>query len=452
MYDYIRLESVDELTEDLIQNLVKTHRTQKVPRFNKLERYFLSKHDIEKRQLSDKSKPNNKISTPFPYQIVNFIQGYFLGIPVKYSSKNPALLDALSEVFKLNSESEHNSELARNEGIYGISYELVYMNENNEIKFAPISPESVIMIYDVGIEPNAIASIRYYDIPTYSNKQKGKTIIEVYTDEMIYTYETSTNGLILKNEQQHYFGFVPLNAYYNNDEEFGDFERVIPLIDAYDKAKSDLANESDYFSDAYLMISSDGLDLETEEEQKAFQDMKNNKILLLDNGSSASWLTKQLDTASSEAYLNRLEKNIYRLSFVPDLSDDSFAGNLSGVAIKYKFQGLEQIVANKERFFKKSLMNRIKMIINILNIKGNNFDVNDVQIKFERNIPVDNNSAIDIAKETYGIVSKETTLSLLPFVTDVEAEMKRLDEESIQNGTDYNFADELDTESNIDEG
>ena len=34
----------------------------------------------------------------------------------------------------------------------------------------------------------------------------------------------------------------------------GDYEDVIPLIDAYDKAQSDTGNDMEYFTDAYLCI------------------------------------------------------------------------------------------------------------------------------------------------------------------------------------------------------
>ena len=47
---------------------------------------------------------------------------------------------------------------------------------------------------------------------------------------------------------------VPIAIYKNNEEEQGDFEQVISLIDAYDKMESDSLNDFEYFVDAYLAL------------------------------------------------------------------------------------------------------------------------------------------------------------------------------------------------------
>ena len=81
---------------------------------------------------------------------------------------------------------------------------------------------------------------------------------------------------------------------------------------------------------------------------------------------------------------------IHTMSHVPHLCDESFGGNLSGVAIAYKLWGLEQLCAMKERKFKKGLQRRIELITNILNIKGGHYDYKDITPKFRRNKPENN--------------------------------------------------------------
>jgi len=56
------------------------------------------------------------------------------------------------------------------------------------------------------------------------------------------------------SEEEHYFGAVPIAVFKNNEEEVGDFEKVISLIDAYDKMESDSLNDFEYFTDAYLAL------------------------------------------------------------------------------------------------------------------------------------------------------------------------------------------------------
>ena len=49
----------------------------------------------------------------------------------------------------------------------------------------------------------------------------------------------------------HYFLDVPVSVYINNDERFGDCEKIKPLIDAFDKTQSDIANDFESFTHAY---------------------------------------------------------------------------------------------------------------------------------------------------------------------------------------------------------
>jgi len=47
---------------------------------------------------------------------------------------------------------------------------------------------------------------------------------------------------------------VPIAIFENNEDQMGDFEKVIDLIDAYDKMESDSLNDFEYFVDAYLAL------------------------------------------------------------------------------------------------------------------------------------------------------------------------------------------------------
>ena len=59
--------------------------------------------------------------------------------------------------------------------------------------------------------------------------------------------------------------------------------------------------------------------------------MKKNRVMLLPQDGDASWLIKQTNDAAAENIKTRLDKDIHRFSGVPDMSDENFAGNASGV-------------------------------------------------------------------------------------------------------------------------
>jgi len=142
---------------------------------------------------------------------------------------------------------------------------------------------------------------------------------------------------------------VPVAIYENNEDQMGDFEKVIDLIDAYDKMESDSLNDFEYFVDAYLALYGFTADAED------IQQMKQNRVLLMDEGTSAEWLIKSENDATTENMKDRLDKDIHKFAKCPNLADQEFASNASGIAITSQLLGTENLTAIKERKFKKGL-------------------------------------------------------------------------------------------------
>lgn len=59
----------------------------------------------------------------------------------------------------------------------------------------------------------------------------------------------------------------------------------------------------------------------------------------------AKYVYKQYDVDGVEAYKERLQKDIHKISFVPDLTDEAFSGTQSGEAMKYKLFGFQHMSA-----------------------------------------------------------------------------------------------------------
>jgi SPP1 family phage portal protein len=115
---------------------------------------------------------------------------------------------------------------------------------------------------------------------------------------------------------------------------------------------------------------------------------------------------------------------------MPDMSDENFAANASGVAMKYKVLAFEQMTAIKERYFKKGLKRRLQLLFNILGIKqGKEIDPANVDIIFTRNLPVNEMETAQMVSTLSDMVSRRTLLSQISFVEDADEELKRLQEE-----------------------
>lgn len=377
--------------------------------------------------MSDSTKPNNKIANSYASYITDTLVGYFMGKPVSYNADDDKVLEELNMIFEYNDEADENIELAKNASIYGVAYEMLYMSEE-EVRFKSLDPKQCIPIFDDTIDSNLLAFIRYYD--NYDVVQdKTITIIELITDTTITRYQCGNNynDFTLLDSYKHYFGMVPIAIFKNNEEELGDFETVISLIDAYDKLESDSLNDFEYFVDAYLALY--GFTAEPED----IQQMKENRVLLMDEGTSAEWLTKNVSDNNIENIKNRIDADIHKFAKCPNMADKEFASNASGVAIKFKLLGTENKVSIKERKFKRGLQQRLELLATINGVLSDGFDWRSVDIVFSRNIPSNDTDIANMVNTLSGIVSEETLLAQLPFIENVQDEIKRLDADKEKN-------------------
>lgn len=389
----------------------------------RLKNYYDGKHDILNREM-DANKPNNKLVHNYPSYIVDMFQGYFIGNPVVYTSQNEELMGKVQDIFNYNDEQDENSELARQMGIYGRGQEILYIDEDSNIRFNAVSPLHLKIIYNQSITPSIIGAIRLYRI----DSDDGETYTEyaeVYDEAEVATYQMP--GMAEIERRPHFFGDVPVVDYQNNSDIRGDFEGVISLIDAYNRSRSNKTNDLDYFTDAYLKLLN-MMGTSTDD----VNDMRNNRVILLDENADAEFLIKPSNVEDAKQQVETLNNDIHKFSKALDMSDENFASNASGVAMGYKLLAMEQIAANKERKFKRGLQRRLELICNHLNMKSSTgYDYLEIAMKFERNEPVDEALKIQGALQLNGFTSKETALAYLPssVVSDVAEELDRIDDE-----------------------
>ena len=376
--------------------------------------------------MSDPSKPNNKIANAYASYITDTLVGYFIGEPITYTANDNVLIQDLNMILEYNDEADENAELAKNASIYGVAYEMLYLSEEDKmIRFKALNPKEVIPIFDKTVEQNLLAVMRYYEDYDYV-EDNTYTIVEVIDSKMVRRYKLDT-GLSLLEEYPHYFSMVPVAIFKNNEDETGDFEQVISLIDAYDKMESDSLNDFEYFVDAYLALYGFTADAED------IAQMKENRVLLMDEGTSAEWLIKQTSDAYVENMKNRLDKDIHKFAKCPNMSDEEFASNASGIAIKFKLLGTENLVSIKERKFKRGLQQRLELMSMINSVLREGFDWRAIDIVFTRNIPSNDTDIANMVNTLKDIVSEETLLAQIPFVEDVQNELEKLKKEREEN-------------------
>ncbi len=424
-----------EITPEIVAAYIQRHSNNELDRLKSLERYYDGEHAIVDR-IKSGNLSNNKVVTNHAAYISNFAAAYLMGAPVVYSGKDNKDITALTDALKKADAPTQDADLALDGSIFGRCFELVYMSsgEKSEPKLARVSPLNAFVVYDDTVEQKPVFGVYYFPVFDEKGRQTGYSG-QYSTAQHITNIKLDTLYKLTGSEapEAHYFGDVPLIEYYNNSGRKGDFEPVISLIDAYNTLQSDRINDKEQFVDAILLIKGQVLGDSNEEEKEAYESIRKNKVMMLDMDGDASFLTRQFDESSLDVLRQAIVSDIHKISCVPDLTDESFSGNSSGVAIKYKLLGLEQLTKTKERYFAEGLKIRLQLISNILGIKGSaKVDVSDIEITFNRSLPANVLEEAQIASTLSGIVPQRTLLSNLSMVKDPDAALEELEEEKAQ--------------------
>ena len=432
-------EKFDERAPDkrIIRQLISKHISL-VGNLKKNMAYYQGKHKI----LED-AKRENRLVCNHAKDISDTASSYFIGNPVTY--KSDADIKDLTDSLETAGADETDGDNGLDLSIYGLAYEYVYVKENeNNLLTKNLSPENTFMVKDDSIEENELFAVYYYVRKDDSGTEPEHYIATVLTPNYKYELDIQNNEvpqLTTELPVPHYLGEIPIIEYLNNKLAIGDFELQIPLIDAYNALMSDRITDKEQFIDAILAtygtLLSDEDEPGTEEEdqniKKAKERLKKYKVLEMPDTAKAEYLTRTFDESGVEILKKAIEQDIHKFSHIPCMSDESFGGNVSGVAMEFKLLGMENITKIKTRYYRKGLRKRIRIFCNYLALHGKSVDPAGITMTFTRALPKNLLEISQIVANLWGKVSRKTLLSQVPFVDDVDEELKALDEETEEN-------------------
>lgn len=400
------------ITNQVLNDVIAYNERYKA-RFEMLERYYLGRHSILERTKDDRLS-NNKVMVNHAKYITDTNVGYLLGNPVDYQASEGLDIEPLMDAYKKQTINDLDSEIAKDVSIFGLQYEYVYANENAEPKSCEVDNKNTIIVYDDTVEHNKLFGLIYR--PIY----KGATFKYweiIYVDKKVKrVYKSFTKSLQkVGKDEPHAFGDVPIICYKNNPELMGDFETVISLIDAYNMLQSDRINDKEQLVDAILCLYGATLD-----EEQAEQLHESRMISDLPTDARLEYLIKTLQEGDVDILRQTIETDIHKISMTPNMSDQNFVGNSSGVAIRYKLLAFEQNIKNKERYMEKGLMERFKLYNHFLftQSKMAEIPVEEVDAVFKRNLPSNDFEISQMINNLADFVDKETLISQLSFIKD----------------------------------
>ncbi len=388
-------------------------------RLDRLYNYYIGIHDILSRS-KDRTAANNRLVCNHAKYITDCTTGYFLGSPVRYVSTNGKDISTIKDTLERCDSDTEDIDLARFGSIFGVSYEMLYLNEDAQIRLASLDPRSAFVVYDDTVRQQPLFGVYYTPINDENGCRTGYRVYLCDRNTVREFTTTSSLSITSVNEPaEHYFGDVPIIEYYNNWDKQGDFEQVTTLIDAYNTLQSDRVNDKEQFVDSLLVIKGQILGETEQEENDTLNSIKKYGVMTMDDTGDAKWLTRQFDEGAVDILRRSLENDIHKFSGVPCLSDESFSGNSSGVAMKYKLLAFEQMTKIKERYFTEGLKIRLSLIANALRVLGYSVpDTADIRIIFTHDLPENEAEIAQTVNLLKDIVPTEKLIGMLPFDID----------------------------------
>ena len=416
-----RISPDEELTDAKLSRFIARHAAESTFRYKQLQDAYETDFPIFHKKPKPEWKPDNRIAVNFAKYIVDTMNGYFIGNPIKIivDGGEETIEKYIEFLDQYNDQDDNNAELSKICSIYGKGYEMYYNDEDGNVGIIYLDPTEAFMIYDDSVLKRERYFVRLY-------RDEDNVLHGSVSDQEKVRWFT-IKGKIVWNEQEqlHYFNGVPATEYRENKECQGIFEPVLSIINAFNKAISEKANDVDYFADAYLKIIGTLLD------EYELKHIRSDRVINFDgDGESVivDFLQKPNGDTTQENLLDRLQNLIFLIAMVANISDENF-GTSSGIAMAYKLQGMSNLRKTKERKFTSGMNRRYKLIFSN---PGNAMKKDDwvkLHYKFTPNVPANLLEESQIAQNLSGVVSQETQLGVLSVVDNPKAEIERIEKE-----------------------
>lgn len=389
------------------------------PDRQRLYDYYRGEQPVNKGEAV-RGRPNNLLRAPFPRYITEVHTGYFLGIPPALAYGEAAAGERYAALSRDLDLPHLYFDLGRDLSICGAGFALVWA-ERSGVRVCRCDPCDCFAIRSGEAGSPLLAAVRLLA------GGKGETRGVLYTAERLIPFVWDGTGVTLGTAEENLLHTIPLLSFYNNCQGMGDFEMVTGLVDAYNVLLSGALDDMQSVANAFLALY--GMQGTT---QKDIDNANRTRILSLSEGGRAEFVVKNLNHEALGQLETNLRRSILQLSMTPDLCDEHFAGNSSGVALQYKLWGIEQVRAAKEHTFTDGLRGLLAVLTAGEQLMGRNIDLTGGMATFYKNLPQDNSALAETLLSLSPVLSAQTILENLPWVTDVQEELRRKAAESDQ--------------------
>ena len=285
----------------------------------------------------------------------------------------------MNDYNEMEAKDEIDIQMARDRSICGTSYKFHYNRKNPTEDEAPYGidredPKDTFVVYSSGVGHKALFSCQI------RRDKENQQYFFIYTDKMWYKVQ---NGKIDKSGRNG-IKKIPVVEYPNNFYRLSDIEIVITVLDAINKMQSDRMNGIEQFIQSFVKFLN--CEMSGEEWEKLREE---GALTVKSNGNGAKAdveiMSDELDQQQSQIAKDDLYENMLIVEGMPDRQENSGGDTGQAVVMRNGFYFSEKRAEISEPPYKKAERESIKIVLNILRIKGmTSLTLKDIEIKITR--------------------------------------------------------------------
>lgn len=443
------------------------------------ERYYQVDNDIMDRKITKKVngheeeetwKANNKLAHGKYKTQVDEKVAYLLTKPVTFKTETGENEEIYSKKIKdvLGKRFQYQlTQLGYEASNKGVGWLQVYVDENGDFKTMLIPSEQCIPYWKDRSHTELEAMIRVYDTTVWQyNQEKVVQNVEVWKADSVAYYRLEGSLLIYDYEKSedaggpiaHYkqgnewkvWGKVPFIPFKNNQIELPDIKFVKSLIDGYDIGRSEAANYVEEVKNLIFVLKGyGGQDL-----SEFMKSINEDRAIPIDDPEEGGvdTITPQMDITALREHYEQLNRDIVESGQSVNKDLDKFGSAPSGVALKFMYSGLDLKCNLLEAEFKNGFEMLMYFVDVYLQLTGQgSFENIGIELVFNRDMTVNESEQVQNCNNSKNVISDKTIIAHHPFVTNVEEEMKALEEQREASAPEWDAVPQIKDDGNDEE-
>lgn len=367
--------------------------------------YYKGKQPVLERTKTYNTDILNKIVENRAAEIVNFKTGYLLSAPIQYidiaSNDSEEDIDN-SDLVKMSkwcmeeNKDASDLEVAQWQSICGTAYRMITQNTETEgeeepspFKIDTLDPRNTFVVYSSRLGHKPLMGVFFVDLGD------DKLLYYVYTDTELFVMNEEFEDATDENNPSgaHGYNCVPIIEYPLNASRIGDFEQVIPLLDAINNCQSDRADSTEGYVQSILCLENIGIEPEnpdetqSEAESKFMEQLREIGGMFVPAGGKVYYVSPpELNQEATQVQKDDLYDAVLTICGMPNRNGSSSTSDTgAAVILRDGWSAAESRARNTEIYFRKSERKFLNLMISICNnVGGTNLILSEVDIRFPR--------------------------------------------------------------------